>query len=139
MNTPKDATDSQIHALFGDDLALALHTADVVDRINQLMTRSPDARRYDLLYSYTSYAPVEERWTCIDQNTFDGAPDAVAPATFIGRGGSEKRAKKDLLEQFAEFDEHVAPKPRASRVIFSSPYEPPEYADDRRDPNEHAE
>src|SRR5688572_7442795 len=62
------------------------------------------ARTFDLRFEYTSFAPEHSRWSCIDLNTYDGAPDAQAPCTFIGRGASEKQAKTDLLEQFAEYD-----------------------------------
>jgi hypothetical protein len=92
-------------------------------------------RAFDLHTEYTSYAPVEQRWTCIDLNTYDGAPDSEAPATFIGRGMTEHAAKMDLIEQFRDFDGE--PMQKASRPIHSSPFEPTEYADEpRRDPDE---
>lgn len=83
-------------------------------------------RTFDLRFEYTSFAPEHSRWTCIDANTYDGAPDAEAPCTFIGRGASEKEARMDLLEQFAEHDapEHE-PRARAGIVVHSSAFEPP--------------
>jgi hypothetical protein len=95
--------------------------------------RSATARQYDLHSEYTSFAPVDQRWSCIDLSTYDGAPDSQAPCTFIGRGRTEGEARADLLAQFAEQDAEDNPKPRASRVIFSSPFEPPEYAPGTQD------
>jgi hypothetical protein len=92
------------------------------------LVRSATARQYDLHSEYTSFAPVDQRWSCIDLSTYDGAPDSQAPCTFIGRGRTEGAARDDLLAQFAEQDAEDNPKPRASRVIFSSQFEPPEYA-----------
>lgn len=95
------------------------------------ITRAENARAFDLHSEYTSFAPEAERWTCIDLNTYDGAPDSEAPATFIGRGASEKEARMDLLAQFYEHD-NPEPTPRPRPGI---PYagngnsEPVEYRD----------
>jgi hypothetical protein len=156
MNSPKDASDSQINSLW--DLAVALqresakmHEADPTlaarldadpelqsVKADELLRRTVSARAFDLSYDYASYRPEGERWICIDLNTYDGAPDAEAPCTFIGRGASEKEARTDLLNQFAELDNpEPPPRPRVSRVIRSSNAEPPTYSDEReRDPDD---
>lgn len=127
-NIHKLCDDERAARLFGGELKHAEAVQAAMNRIERLMRRDENARMFDLHYEYTSFAPFEQRWTCIDLNTYDGAPDSEAPATFIGRGSSEKQARMDLLDQFADYDGR--PKPRASRVIHSSPFEPPTYADD---------
>lgn len=79
--------------------------------------RAENARAFDLRSEYTSFAPEGERWTCIDENTYDGAPDSRAPATFIGRGASEKEARMDLLAQFYEYDNPELPATAAERAL----------------------
>jgi hypothetical protein len=93
------------------------------------LVRRTDARRFDLHYEYTSFAPESERWTCIDLNTYDGAPDSEAPCNFIGRGPSQKSARMDLLDQFAEHDGFVSSV--KATVIHSSPFEPDDYGRER--------
>lgn len=90
-----------------------------------LPTNIPESklRAYDLDLDYASFRPEGERWRCIDLNTFDGGPDK--PGCFEGYGASMKEAKLALLDLFAEYDERQKP----SRVIHSSPFEPPTYAD----------
>ena len=79
-------------------------------------------RAFDLQYDYHSLAPRDEQVSCIDVNTYDSSPDGCG--SFIGRGATKRDAMLDLLDQFAEYDERPIPK---SRVIFSSPFEPPEF------------
>ena len=62
------------------------------------------AREFRLSFDYASFRPVDHRWICIDLNTFDGAPDSEGLARFVGHGASEKEAKLDLLDQFAELE-----------------------------------
>lgn len=94
-------------------------------RVNEIdLTR----RRYDIDVDYDSFRPVDQRWRAIDLNSYDGAPDAEAPCTFIGWGASEKQARMDLLDQFADYDQR--PRPKSSRVIHSSAFEPNEYSDE---------
>lgn len=63
------------------------------------------ARTYDLSVVFDTSAPADEAWSCVDLNTYDGAPDSQKPATFIGRGPSAKDARMALLDLFAEYDE----------------------------------
>jgi len=153
MNTPWHASDEQINEIWeahmndddkraqrilGPDMrAVELVAQALATALNpETIFRQPKRpRAFDLVYSYTSYAPIEERWECIDKNTYDGAPDAEAPCTFIGRGPSEKRARMDLLEQFAEFDGYAL-RPQTAQVIHRSPFEPAEYGEPSRDESE---
>jgi hypothetical protein len=124
--TPEHASDSLIAALH--DIAAGLNP-------EVIFCDKPRGRAFDLRYEYTSFAPVKQRWSCVDANTYDGAPDAEPPCTFIGRGRTEAEARADLLEQFSDQDAQDNPKPvpRAPCVIHSSPFEPPEYAAPERD------
>lgn len=106
---PDLMSDTGVHQLYGDEL----------------IRRSPTARAFDLDYEYASFRPEGDRWRCVDLNTFDGGPDA--PGCFQGYGASEKEARLALLDLFADYDERPPPKP--SRVIHSSQFEPPTYAD----------
>jgi hypothetical protein len=65
-------------------------------------------RAFDLSYDYATYRPAAEAWTCIDLLTYDGAQDASAPSTFIGRGPTKEAAGRDLLAQFDEYDADAA-------------------------------
>ena len=60
-------------------------------------------RRYELVYEHQLGAPSEQRWTCLDLATFDGAPDSTGVSTCIGRGPTPNHALRDLLEQIAEW------------------------------------
>lgn len=115
-----------------------LMTDTGIHRLWDLLPSSVPPRSFDLRYEYTSFAPEHSRWTCIDLSTYDGAPDSEAPSTFIGCGASEKQARMDLLEQFADYDEAEYQRKRAkpSEIVHSSAFEPPTYADPVRDPSE---
>lgn len=124
MNTPNHVGDQTINELF--DLAVEItrdHAKKLLAdpalgaRLDAQLSRATDARMFDLQYEYTSFAPIAERWACVDQNTYDGAPDSQAPATFIGRGASEKEARMDLLEQFAAYDYPELPATAAEREL----------------------
>lgn len=136
--TPENASDSLIDRLFEGEIDRCKAMAKAMDRIDEIMHKRQmpsTARAFDLHSTYTSFAPESERWTCVDLNTYDGAPDAEAPCNFIGRGSSEKSARMDLLDQFSEYDGYV-PRPRVSTVVHSSPFEPAEYTDEVRDESE---
>lgn len=126
MNTPNDAGNTTIAGLF--DLLAAMtreHAANLaadptlaarldaseparVLCAETLLGNRPEinlaARTYDISVQYHDMAPTAESWSAIDMNTYDGAPDAEKPATFIGRGPSAKAARMALLDLFAEYD-----------------------------------
>ena len=91
-------------------------------------------RAFDLQYDFHSLAPRDEQVSCIDGNTYDGAPDAEGCSHFIGRGATKREAMLNLLDQFAEYDER--PLPKRSIQVFSSPFEPPEFVDEVRNRDE---
>jgi hypothetical protein len=51
----------------------------------------------------TGFAPTSERWTAIDADTYDGAPDAKRPSTFMGVGATPEAAIADLETLFADY------------------------------------
>lgn len=111
--TPEHCSDDTINALVKlcETDRTTLEGSAVANREAVKLMRErgqPAPRMFDLHFEYTSFAPADERWTCIDLNTYDGAPDSSAPATFIGRGASEKQARMDLLAQFAEHDGYTS-------------------------------
>jgi len=62
--------------------------------------RSAAGTRVKIRTEYV-YPPIPIRdfdWSAVDDDTYDGAPDAHCP---IGRGRTEKEAIDDLLEQLA--------------------------------------
>lgn len=113
-------------------------------RVNELWPGGPELpaetprRMFDLHYEYTSYAPPSERWTCVDWNTYDGAPDSEGCSTFIGRGRTEHEARIDLLEQFAEYDADLKDEQKRTHVVgLGHPEQPPEVVvEPYRDPDE---
>jgi hypothetical protein len=73
----------------------------------------------------------KQQWTCFDEKTYDG------PESPLGEGESKVEAFADLLEKrglLDKVDTHTAleqfDKPRAGRVVHSSPFEPPTIVDD---------
>jgi hypothetical protein len=98
--TPETASDTLIEALH--DIAAGLNPETILG--NKPLS-AVGKRRFDLSYEYQSFAPVNQRWSCIDLNTYDGAPDSEGCSTFIGRGPTEQDAKLELLELFAEYDQ----------------------------------
>lgn len=150
--TPNHASDETISKLF--DLATAItrkhaealqadptlaarldaDPALVAEHASRLFREIDLTRRaYDIHAEYNSSAPRHMQFQAIDWNSYDGAPDSQAPSTFIGYGVTDAAAKKDLIEQFAVWDEEhpETQKPRASRVIgLGHPEQPPEYVDD---------
>src|SRR5688572_6825494 len=98
LNIPEDFTNTEINAFVANP--------------ETIFNVPKPKRAFDLHYEYTSFAPPNQRWSCIDLNTYDGAPDSEAPSTFIGRGANEGEARGDLLGQFHEYD-HPEPAPRA--------------------------
>jgi hypothetical protein len=79
-------------------------------------------RNLDLRYEWQGH---RIGWACWDENTYDGAPDSES--NHIGYGPEKEDALCDLLEKM---DVEPKPKPRAGRVVHSSPFEPPTIVDD---------
>ena len=145
-NKPDDCPTEEIHKLSESEAETLAHERIVSDleRAQRLLGNAEtvffklnqrpvmNGRAFDLHCEYTSFAPVDQRWTCIDLNTYSGAPDDEAPSTFIGRGRTDYEARQNLLAQFAEYDadQRDNPKPRPSRKIYSSGAreEPDDYA-----------
>jgi hypothetical protein len=44
-------------------------------------------------------------WTCVDADTYDGAPDAGKPSNIIGTGHTEAEARADWQDQFDQYQE----------------------------------
>lgn len=89
-------------------------------------------RRYDIHVEYNSSAPRALQFQATDYNSYDGAPDSTGLSTCIGYGQTREESIQDLVEQINGFDEaEPATKPRAPRVVHSSPFEPPTLADVR--------
>lgn len=89
MNTPNDLSDTQINAL--------------VDH-GKLPDRKPEIdlrHAYDIVVAYEGSAPVWERYSAVDQNTYDGASEGGI-SSCIGRGPTPQAARFDLLEQIAD-------------------------------------
>jgi hypothetical protein len=114
---PEMASDSMIHRLVDGELKHVEYLAKVLDRVAGV-TKPLSAvgkRRFDLSCEYQSFAPVNQRWSCIDLNTYDGAPDSEGCSTFIGRGPTEHDAKLELLELFAEHDQDLIDNPQPAQ------------------------
>jgi hypothetical protein len=79
-------------------------------------------RNLDVRYEFHGTFRGKQQWTAWDDKTYDGDESA------IGSGDSKEDALVDLLEKL---DAEPAPKPRAGRVVHSSPFEPPTVIDDR--------
>ena len=129
MNTPKDASDSQIETLYESAQRILWdHTVKLLsdpklaaelDAQNAKLLGNPETvfrprpedrkvinltRAYDLHFDLQTAAPLAQRWSCIDLNTYDGGSEGGVSA-IIGRGPDRKAAMLDCLEQFGEFDE----------------------------------
>lgn len=116
--TPEQASDEQIAKLMGDEITRVFYFADTLKRVEELFCNPETVfkpkpedkpvvnlrRAYDLHFEYQSAAPKDMRWSCIDLNTYDGAPDSHGMNTFIGRGEDRRAAMLDLLDQFGEFE-----------------------------------
>ncbi len=87
-----------------------------VKRVDVMPVSVRMPRAFDLHYEFTSFAPVDERWTCIDLNTYDGAPDSEGCSTFLGRGANVEEAKRDLVAQFREHDDAREPQPTQAEI-----------------------
>jgi hypothetical protein len=118
--TPETASDALINAL-----------TEIATVPELFFSRMPNPKRaFDLHSEYTSFAPPNQRWSCIDLNTYDGAPDSEGCSTFIGRGPTEHDAKLELLELFAEYDQDLIdnPKPvQRTKDVATGHEEPHDY------------
>lgn len=112
--------------LMKDDAARLLNPETLFHVPEPPKPEEPPMRAYDLQYDYASYRPVNERWECIDVNTYDGAPDSEGCSHFVGRGPTEKAARDELLERFEDYDSN-ARRPRAGIIVNTSPTDPPEF------------
>jgi len=56
---------------------------------------------------YHPAAPIDSRWSAVDDNRYDGAEDSRPPANIVGWGPSEDAAIEDLLDQLADWDEEM--------------------------------
>ena len=54
-------------------------------------------------------------WFAVDHDSYDGAPDSVAPANFVGHGQTECSSIQDLLDQLVEH--HDTPKRKRLHVL----------------------
>jgi hypothetical protein len=108
--SPAQVSETGINELW--DYAVALMHSEAARLLNK-----PLRRAFDLSFEYTSFAPPAERWTCIDLNTYDGAPDSEGVSTFMGRGATEYAARRDLLAQFDEHDNPERPATSAEREL----------------------
>lgn len=106
-----------------------------VKRIEEEPVKVGVPRAFDLSYEYHSSAPPDRRWSVIDLNTYDGAPDSEGCSRFMGWGKNHVDALRDLREQFDDYDEK--PPPRMGRLVDGGGgVQPPEYVDDYRDPDD---
>lgn len=178
MNTPNDASDSQISRLLGDEETAKLverapklnaetlangrvnelstedkiaklfegeykaleATAAAMDRINALMpnqlwSKGPslpteiDLRNFDSKLDIRyEYQGKRIGWMAYDARNYDGAPDSGS--NHLGFGPEKEDALQDLIEKIGP---EAAEEPKASRVIHSSPFQPPELAEPERD------
>lgn len=55
--------------------------------------------------AFCSSAPVEDQWSALDDDTYDGAPDSATRGE-IGYGRSEEEAIADLMRLKAERAEY---------------------------------
>lgn len=133
--TPENASDSLITKL-SESEAEALAQAKIIEDYTRAlkMLSNPETmlakpvinlkRRYDLHYEQHPIAPPDERFSCVDLNTYDPTDGAPDHAWFIGRGPDRRAAMLALLDLFGEFDE-TPPKPRDRVVGLGNPFEPP--------------
>lgn len=108
-NTPKDPTDAELADLIEREQYPRTNPETLASgRVNELRIskRVVDLRRsYDLHFDYQTAAPVDQAWSCVDLNSYDGAPDSQGVSTYVGRGPDRRAAMLDLLEQFGEFED----------------------------------
>ena len=57
--------------------------------------------------TFESYRPAKLAWACIDDDTYDGAPDADALAHIIGYGDTKAAAIRDWHDQFNDWSDWV--------------------------------
>jgi hypothetical protein len=69
---------------------------------------------------FRSLAPDAERWACINDDEYDGAPDAGAQ--MVGYGPTEQPAKDDFMDQWmereAERDPPATPRRLSADELF---------------------
>lgn len=121
---PEDASDSLIAKLFEDELKPAKALAAAMDRLEGIMHTPAELFFHTNKRRHLEFERVpvghDLGWCCYDPNKLSG-PDLV-----MGYGKTEDEAYVDWLDQSDDI------KPRASRPIHSSPFEPTEYADEPR-------
>jgi hypothetical protein len=115
-----------------DEAASMAEAKKLLDAVDVLPEIDLRGRNLDLRYEWQGH---RIGWACWDENTYDGAPDSES--NHIGYGPEKEDALCDLLEKMDlldKVDTHTAleqfDKPRAGRVVHSSPFEPPTIVDD---------
>jgi hypothetical protein len=123
--SPEQASDTLISQLFEDELKIATALQAALDQIDNVMHKPHEidlrGKNLDIRYEYHGSFRGVDHWSCWDARNYTGVDSPM------GEGESKQDALADLLEKTAA----DAPKPRAPRVIHSSAFEPPTYADDR--------
>jgi hypothetical protein len=122
MNTPKQATDEQIAHLFDDELKPAIALNEALKRVEAAIdgfysTKMRREMQYDRI-------PIgcDIGYRCYNGRKHD--PDSAYQSGEYGDGLTQDQAYVAWLHAVDEV------KPRAGRVVHSSPYEPPTIVDD---------
>jgi hypothetical protein len=105
-----------------DEAANMVEAKKLLDAVEALPEIDLRGRNLDLRYEWQGH---RIGWACWDENSYCGAPDSES--NHIGYGPEKEDALADLLEKM---DVEPKPKPRAGRVVHSSPFEPPTIVDD---------
>jgi len=127
--TPNHMSDERIAKLFDDDFKVAEATAAMLDRVQakaipcnlpELFFHSPQRRKMVF-----DHVPVGHSigYRCYDGDKHDA--ESAFESSEFGDGMSEDEAYVDWLRNVDE------PKPKAGRVIHSSPFEPETLISDR--------